>query len=412
MKFTRNFIAITLADFIVRAAYQMGKTPLLPIFAATLGATDVLLGFIVSVSTLTGMVLKPLIGFLSDRWGQRLWLLIGTTLFAGVPFLYQLIDTPAQLVILRIFHGLSTAIYGPVTVAYVAMQAAGEDGENPAEALGWFGLARSGGYIVGPAVAGSLLVWVEPVAVFTVIGLMSALAFVPIWFVAEMGGRQEDDVSLDNTSKISTSVQFIQPLRQAVQASATTPAIWLAGGLDALNYIALYAVKAFLPLYELSQGANVVVVGLFFSVQEATAALLKPWGGRWGDRAGYRLVISTGMLLLGISLLLLAIVHQFSQVVWFNISTHALMLMGVAMSMGIGQALIFPATTALISQQIPRDHVGSGMGIVGAMSNAGKVIGPIIGGLLLAQVDYPMMFAGMGVFVMVSAVTVWFNSVV
>jgi len=55
----RNFLYVTFADFIARTAYQMGKTPLLPIFAATLGATDTLLGFIVSVSTLTGMVLKP-----------------------------------------------------------------------------------------------------------------------------------------------------------------------------------------------------------------------------------------------------------------------------------------------------------------------------------------------------------------
>ena len=44
---------ITLADFIVRSAYQVGKTPLLPIFAASLGASDALLGLIVAISTLT-----------------------------------------------------------------------------------------------------------------------------------------------------------------------------------------------------------------------------------------------------------------------------------------------------------------------------------------------------------------------
>ncbi|MDQ7036349.1 MAG: hypothetical protein Q9P01_16410 [Anaerolineae bacterium] len=43
MKFTKNFLNITIADFIVRSAYQMGKTPLLPIFAATLGASGAFL---------------------------------------------------------------------------------------------------------------------------------------------------------------------------------------------------------------------------------------------------------------------------------------------------------------------------------------------------------------------------------
>ena len=64
---SRNFAYITSADFIVRSAYQMGKTPLLPLFAAALGASDAFTGFIVSVSTLTGMVLKPFVGILSDR---------------------------------------------------------------------------------------------------------------------------------------------------------------------------------------------------------------------------------------------------------------------------------------------------------------------------------------------------------
>ena len=79
----RNFLYITFADLVVRSAYQMGKTPLLPIFAAMLGATDILLGFIVSVSTITGMLLKPLVGLLSDRWGGGAGCLWGP-LFLGL----------------------------------------------------------------------------------------------------------------------------------------------------------------------------------------------------------------------------------------------------------------------------------------------------------------------------------------
>jgi hypothetical protein len=90
---------ITAADFMVRTAYQMGKTPLLPIFAAGLGANATFLGLIVSVSTLTGMLLKPIFGFLSDRWGRWIWLLVGTLLFIGIPFLYQLIHTPEELLV-------------------------------------------------------------------------------------------------------------------------------------------------------------------------------------------------------------------------------------------------------------------------------------------------------------------------
>ena len=128
---------ITAADFMVRTAYQMGKTPLLPIFAAGLGANATFLGLIVSVSTLTGMLLKPIFGLLSDRWGRWIWLLVGTLLFIGIPFLYQLIHTPEELLFLRLVHGLATAIYGPVTVAWVMEQGqkSGSSADNCAELL-------------------------------------------------------------------------------------------------------------------------------------------------------------------------------------------------------------------------------------------------------------------------------------
>ena len=80
---SKGFLYLTSADFIVRSAYQMGKTPLLPLYAASLGAGDVFLGIIVSVSTVTGMILKPFIGILSDRWGKNAWLILGTAFFTG-----------------------------------------------------------------------------------------------------------------------------------------------------------------------------------------------------------------------------------------------------------------------------------------------------------------------------------------
>ena len=102
-------LRLTGADLIVRTGYQMGKTPVLPIYAATLGATDWFLGVIVSVSTITGMVLKPTVGLLSDRWGRRWWLLSGTAFFVVMPFLYRFVHTPRPALVSapppRVGHG-------------------------------------------------------------------------------------------------------------------------------------------------------------------------------------------------------------------------------------------------------------------------------------------------------------------
>lgn len=375
----RSFYYITGADFIVRSAYQMGKTPLLPIFAASLGAGDAFLGFIVSVSTLTGMVLKPFIGFLSDRWGRRFWLLVGTCFFAGMPFVYGLVETPQHLLIVRVFHGLATAIYGPVTLAYVTELA----GTGRAERLGWFGLARNGGYVVGPAVAGLLLQYTSPVTVFTIIGLVSAAAFLPVLLIKE---------SRCTAPKARLSIG--QGVVDALKASSRTSAVWLSGSFDASMYVALYAAKAFVPLHALSLGASFFEAGLFFSVQEAAHMALNPIGGRIGDRAGYLRAIAFGMFTLGVALALL------------TVSTNGTVLFAPALLMGAAQALAFPSTVALVSTRVPEGNVGAGMGAVGAMKNAGKVVGPVIGGFLIAALDFEATFRVFGALLLVASVTI------
>ena len=244
----RHLFLISSADFIARASYQMGKTPLLPLFAVALGASDLYLGFIVSVSTLTGMVLKPLIGMLSDQSGRFRWLMIGTAFFIIMPFLYQFIETPEQLLVIRLIHGFATAIYGPVTVAYVIEQKQDE----LAERLGWFGLARSGGYIVGPTVAGALLTIMNPVDVFTIIGLLSSLTFAPLVLLPRP----------TKTKHKRKRKSFLAQCRQAWAVARHNQAIWFAGGIEILMFIATYSLKTFLPLYAVSAGVQSVRGGL------------------------------------------------------------------------------------------------------------------------------------------------------
>lgn len=376
-----NFVCITLADFIVRAAYQMGKTPLLPIFAATLGATDAFLGSIVSVSTLTGMLLKPSIGILSDRWGRRWWLIIGTMFFVAIPFLYHFIHTPEQLFIIRLLHGLATAIYGPVTVAYVAQQKQNQR----AERLGWFGIARSGGYIVGPALAGGLLLVMEPVDVFTIIGLLSSLAFIPILLLTE------SHQSVGTVKNVSMRQQIIESLK----SGSCTPAVWLSGGLEFIVYIALYAVKAFMPIYSLSIGLNVALIGTFFALQEASNVLFKPLGGRLGDLYGYIKTIVIGMVTIGCTLPLI------------TLTSKPVSLLFLAVLIGAAQALIFPSTIALVSTQINEHYLGAGIGLVGTLKNSGKVVGPILAGILVGWLNFTMMFSLIGILLIVGGLAVY-----
>jgi len=355
---------IVAADFTVRTAYQMGKTPLLPLYAAALGASELLIGYVVSISTLTGMLLKPLFGLLSDRMGRRLWIFIGLCLFAGTPFLYRFVETPEDLFALRLIHGTATAVFGPVGLAYVAEMGS----ERRAERLGIFGMARSGGYFLAPTMAAVLLTWLPAEQVFTIIGFLSLAAFLP---AAGLTARP----AMPRTP-------FLANVAEAMAAVRASGAFWFAAGLEISVHAATYAIKAFLPVYALTVlGVDLVLVGLFFSVQEGAHLLARPWGGRLADRHGPERMIMCGLFLLAPALLVLGMADGLAA------------LLAVAVTMGIALGLVLPATLSLLAAEMPAGNLGAGMGALGALRNLGKVCGPVAAGLVLSHSDYRTLFA-------------------
>ena len=389
----RPFARIFAADAIVRTAYQMGKTPVLPLFAAALGASDILLGLVVSISTLTGILVKPVVGFLSDRQGRHIWLLLSAALFILMPFGYLLVTTPSELFVLRLAHGLATAIFGPVSLALVAEMA----GKGRATRMGIFGLARSFGYLLAPVSAAFLLTHMPPQILFMMTGLIAAIALVPLLAMTRGQQNMPGDLPRGGAAARSVSAGFSQLLgsfANALGAASRRPAIWVAGGLEMMVNMAAYAVKAFLPLHILmaSQsgpalaghalaGHALVLAGLFFSLQEAAHMLMRLPSGMAADRFGRLTVIGLGVLLMAGGLLLLP-----------HLNGDAVIIGAVVL--GAAQGLIFPASQAFVADQ-SGSAMGSGMGLYGAMRNLGKVLGPVIGGftLTVGSFDDMLIFA-------------------
>ncbi|MDP2330871.1 MAG: MFS transporter [Reyranella sp.] len=376
-----GFWAVFVTDLIVRAAYQMAKSPVLPIFAASLGANKLMIGTIVGVSTLTGTVLKPLIGALSDRFGRRVFFFAALILFAGFPFLYRFAHTPDQLVWLRVLHGTATAIFGPVTLALVTEMAPTNRGAR----LGLFEMARSSGHLIAPAVAGFILAWNSPEVVFTVVGLLSCAALVPALFVP-----------FDESRVVAAARPSLwRDLVAGARHTASRAELWLVGALEFAIYGSIYSLKAFLPIFALDAGYGVWAAGLFFTFQEATHLLVRPFGGRLGDRHGYAPIIAFGLAAIGGALVALPL------------APNAGLLLVLAVVVGVGQGLTFPSTVALIGNRIAASHIGLGLGFYGALRNSGKVAGPIIVGALLQIFAAKLVFPGLGIIALLVAATLF-----
>jgi MFS family permease len=368
------------ADLVLRWAYQMGKSPLLPLFAAALGAAEMMTGLIVAVSTFTGMILKPLFGMLSDRSGRRLWLLIALAIFVTTPFLYQFVSTPEGLFALRLFHGFATAIFGPVSLAYVADLA----NENRATRLAVFGMARALASFGAPLCAGLALTYFQPEQVFVLIGFMSLAATVPLMLLAE-------DQIVSRKQPLRFRLHALASIRHSLQ----TNALWFAGFLELTVFLVTFAVKAFLPLFILSQdGGTVLQAGLFFSLQEGVHILFRPVGGQLADKKGNDFAIASGLGLLAVGLIMLPL-------------PNGLLILLAAIILGIAQAMVLPASVALLAAGTAPGHRGAGMGFYGALRNLGKVGGPVIAGALLTVFSFSTVFYGYGVLIGLVALAAW-----
>ena len=82
------FILIAAIGALAIFSSTLSKTPVLPLFAAHLGATPAEIGWIVIASTIPGILISFPAGAISDFFGKRRVIVASLVVFATAPFLY------------------------------------------------------------------------------------------------------------------------------------------------------------------------------------------------------------------------------------------------------------------------------------------------------------------------------------
>jgi len=102
--------------------------------------------------------------------------------------------------------------------------------------------------------------------------------------------------------------------------------------------------------------------------------------GTLGDRFGRKRTLQGGLLLFGGGSLAVLAVQTSGQ------------LIALRAVMGLGGAMIMPATLSIISNVFPREERGKAIGIWAAMASVGIGLGPLAGGVLLEYFDWTSVF--------------------
>ncbi|MFQ6087817.1 MAG: MFS transporter [Candidatus Methanofastidiosia archaeon] len=132
-------------------------------------------GILWSVITGTSVVLKPVMGYVSDRMER--WKLISLGMFVcGISFVgFTLTSDFYLLIVVSIFFGLAEAFVTTSTIAYVA-EVASE--KRLGASLGVFGTIADTGQALGPIIIGILLTYISYFSSFVIISL-----FIVLWTI-------------------------------------------------------------------------------------------------------------------------------------------------------------------------------------------------------------------------------------
>jgi MFS family permease len=355
----------------------MSKNPALPLFIHSLGVGEGTLGFIAAASTVVGIIASLPAGMLSDLWGRRRVILLSMAVFATAPFLYLLVCAPWHLILVRVYHGLATAILGPVALAAVADTSQ----EGRGERMGWYSSATMVGRFLAPTIGGLLIFGEDFRWVYLgcgAAGLLALLATLQLPRVSQTARPDAPD------ARWAT-------MRRELHLVLTNRSLLLISGVEAVQYFAFGAVETFLPLYLKGLDWEPRIIGPLFTTQVLVTAVTKPLMGRISDRWGRQWPIVAGLLVGAGAVAAMPWIYT-----WWPMAALTALF-------GLGVAAVTGSTSALVSDLSRAAAYGASLGVLSSVMDVGHSTGPMVTGLLVAAWGYGPAFTLVAVLLTVCA---------
>ncbi len=157
----RSVAPLLIGTFLLRTNSGAG-TVVIGLFLAHLSAhlghaiTSLQVGLLAVVYFTTELLLSPIMGALSDRWGRRRFLVIGPILGLTVVtlFLFTPLAKPVPYLIgLQMLSGLASSMQVPAVLSYLA-DFTSESSSRRMRIMSFYELATSGGIAAGVVVGG------------------------------------------------------------------------------------------------------------------------------------------------------------------------------------------------------------------------------------------------------------------
>ena len=373
------FLLIAFIGAIAIMGSTMSKTPVLPLFAADLGATPTEIGWIVIASTLPGVLISFPAGAMADAFGKRAVIISSLFVFATAPFLYLSVTNAWELMAVRFYHGFATAIFGTVAAAAIA--------ERYPQARGTMLSTFSSATLVGRSVSPFLGGFLISVASFQSVYVACAISGVLALLIGLVLPRER----VRSASSVGTQQEQQPSMIRSLREVIANRGIMLTSMVEAAQLLAFGALEAFLALYAASVGIPPWQIGIMLGVQLIGIVLIKPMMGRLSDHYGRRAVILPGLLLGAAGTALIPF------------TGNVLALCALSLAFGTGHAMVTSATSALVADLTRAGKFGASIGVLRTVMDVGQMIGPLATGFLIGYFGYFVAFPAIAAVLVLSS---------
>lgn len=324
--------------------------PLLPVYARHEGAGGLYIGLIFGAFSISRTFLLPLFGRWSDRKGRKPFILIGLLSYALVSVAFILFTRVTDLIVIRFFQGIASAMIMPVIQAYVGdITPKGHEGF----VMGLFNMSLFFGLSIGPVVGGVINDHFSLQAAFVSMG---ALALV---------GATSSYLLLPATRDEAVLRQGRPPL---AWRSILSDRVIVGLFIFRLVYTAsIGVIWGFVPvLADSAFHVSSSRIGVLVMLGVLVSGLVQTPMGYLADRFNRKAMVLVGGAVAGLAVL------SFQ---WAQGYTHLLI---AAVAFGLGGGIAMPA---LMAVAVLKGHQTESMGTVMAVLTVGHSLGMLIGAL-------------------------------
>lgn len=331
--------------------------PTAPFRILELGGTTTAAGLFLGLLTYASAISAPLTGALADRVGRRRVLLVASLAIAGFSAAYAFAPRWEVLVVLVFFHGFFWSGLLSASAAYMTGLI---PQERRAEGIGYWGMATVLATAFAPALGLAVyaLGWKALCASVGALNLaMAAIAW---------------KLEPDPPRPAAPGPFFTKDL---VEWRVLAPSLALF--LCSFGY---GGVTSFVAMWTEKNG--LAPKGLFFTVFSLTVLVLRPFLGRFADRAGPRRVLPPLLALTALSFAFLAV------------ATTRPRLAFAAFLFGAGFGNVYPVFAAHVTRHVAPERRGAAFGAILAAFDVGIGTGSIVLGAIIGRFGFAAAYGG------------------